>query len=110
MIPERTAEQMKKFWTKYEHYTVEQWLVQAIHEKTDFSFSHRAIPSSTFEPEFRRKYEIEFMRIENMEPMTSERPVNPLSVQSSYSQNLAISKSMASSSSKNVDEVMKGEI
>jgi hypothetical protein len=23
MIPERTAEQMKKFWTKYEHYTVE---------------------------------------------------------------------------------------
>jgi hypothetical protein len=23
MIPERTAEQMKKFWNKYEHYTVE---------------------------------------------------------------------------------------
>ena len=66
MIPERTAEQMKKFWTKYEHYTVEQWLVQAIHEKTYFSFSHKEIPSSTFEAEFRRKYEIEFMRIENM--------------------------------------------
>ena len=61
-------------------YTVEQWLVQAIHERTDFSFSHKAIPSSTFEAEFRRKYEIEFMRIENMEPMSSERPANPLSM------------------------------
>ena len=110
MIPERTAEQMKKFWTKYEHYTVEQWLVQAIHEKTDFSFSHKAIPSSTFEAEFRRKYEIEFMRIENMEPMSSERVANPLSKQSSmYSQNLAISKSIASSN-KSIDEPMKGEV
>jgi hypothetical protein len=82
--------------------------VQAIHEKTDFCFSLKEIPSTTFHAEFRRKYEIEFMRIENMEPMASERPPNPLSLQSSiYSQNLAISKSM---SSVKVDEMMKGDV
>lgn len=30
---------MRKFWQKYESYTVEQWLVKAIHENLDFSLS-----------------------------------------------------------------------
>jgi len=69
LIPERTAEQMKKFWLKYEHFTVEQWLVKAIHENTDFSFSMKKIPSTTFVSQFRQKYVIEFMKIENMDPI-----------------------------------------
>lgn len=59
---------MKKFWTKYEHYTVEQWLVKAIHENVDFSFSIKKIPSSTFVQQFRQKYKIEFMKLQDLDP------------------------------------------
>lgn len=39
MIPERTPEQLKKFWLTYKDLNPEQWLAQAIHENVDFSFS-----------------------------------------------------------------------
>jgi len=48
-VPERTAEQMKKFYLQNESNTVELWLVQAIHQKADFSFSLKDIPSTEFE-------------------------------------------------------------
>ena len=104
LIPERTAEQMKKFWTKYEHYTVEQWLVKAIHERVDFSFSIKKIPSSTFVQQFKQKYTIEFMKLESFDPQSDSDHLNDnnhglilSSAHSSvYSQNLGRSISMAS--------------
>lgn len=60
---------MRKFWQKYESYTVEQWLVKAIHENLDFSLSVKQIPSIYFVTNFRIKYEMEFLRLESMEPL-----------------------------------------
>ena len=68
-IPERGADLMRKFWQKYESYTVEQWLVKAIHENLDFSLSVKQIPSLNFVKNFRIKYEMEFLRLESMEPL-----------------------------------------
>ena len=48
LIPERTAEQMKRFWNEHENYTVEQWLAKAIHLNLDFSFSLKQIPFPDF--------------------------------------------------------------
>lgn len=67
LIPERTADQMKKFWTKYEHSTVESWLVKAIHENLDFSLSVKKIPSDSFVQKFKQKYELEFLKMESLE-------------------------------------------
>lgn len=75
LIPGRTADQMKKFWQKNELNTVEQWLVKAIHENTDFSFSIKKIPSDNFEYEFRKKYEIEFLKVQSLEPTSYDRDV-----------------------------------
>lgn len=63
IIPERSFDQLKKFYHKNEHVTVEQWLVRAIHENIDFSLSLKRIPSETFLSTFRKKYEIEFNRL-----------------------------------------------
>ena len=52
-LPERTADQLKKFWTTYKEMTPETWLAQAIHEKNDFSFSIHKIPSEDFLINFR---------------------------------------------------------
>lgn len=57
---------MKRFWQKNENNTVEQWLVQALYEKTEFSFCLKDIPSVNFEAGFRRKYEIEFMKLDQL--------------------------------------------
>ena len=63
-LPERTADQLKKFYTKYGELTPEQWLVQAIHGQTDFSFSVPSIPNEDFLPNFKQKYEFEFIRLD----------------------------------------------
>lgn len=44
--------------------TVEQWLVKAIHNSVDFSFSLKQIPSTEFIKSFREKYEVEFTRLQ----------------------------------------------
>lgn len=67
-LPERTADQLKKFWLTYKEMTPETWLAQAIHEKVDFSFSIHKIPSDDFLVNFRQKYELEFIRLESMDP------------------------------------------
>lgn len=63
MIPERTPEQLKKFWLSYKDMLPEQWLAQAIHERVDFSFSLQQIPSKDFVQNFRQKHETEFLRL-----------------------------------------------
>ena len=52
-LPERTADQLKKFWLTYKDMTPENWLANAIHEKNDFSFSIHKIPSDDFLFNFR---------------------------------------------------------
>ena len=63
---------MKKFWQKYQHETPEAWLVKAIHENYSFSLSVKKIPNQEFVQNFKRKYEVEFMRISSMDPFTEE--------------------------------------
>ena len=53
---------MKKFWNTYQHDTVEQWLVKAILENTEFSLSVDHIPSKNFVANFKKKNELEFLR------------------------------------------------
>ena len=43
--------------------------MKAIHENLDFSLSVKQIPSLSFVKNFRCKYEIEFLRLESMEPL-----------------------------------------
>ena len=90
---------MKKFWTKYEHSTVESWLVKAIHENLDFSLSIKQIPSDSFVQNFKQKYELEFLKMESLEQIGGgdyERQTDNYYTQnhnpnssSTYSQNLS---------------------
>lgn len=52
-IPERSPEQLKKFWLTYKDFTPEQWLAEAIHERVDFSLSLQEIPSEEFVKSFK---------------------------------------------------------
>ena len=61
----RTADQMKQFYKQNHQLTGEQWLVQAIHDNTEFSLSILEIPSSTFIDQFRERYKVDFQRLEN---------------------------------------------
>lgn len=89
---------MKKFWTKYEHTTVEQWLVKAIHENCDFSLSVKQIPSASFVKNFKKKYEIEFLRNESMDQLNGvER-----NTESQYTLQNAISSGHSSIYSQNL--------
>jgi hypothetical protein len=84
-LPERTAEQMKKFYIKNEHETIEQWLVKSIHENVDFSFSVKNIPSKDFVQNFKEKYEVNFMRLESVEQSFSDKLAGGLSLVSNHS-------------------------
>ena len=63
---------MKKFYAKYGELTPEQWLVQAIHGQTDFSFSVPSIPNEDFLPNFKQKYEFYFIRLDATTGQMSE--------------------------------------
>ena len=71
-MPERTADQLRKFYAKFGELTLENWLVQAIHAKTDFSFSVPEIPSEDFLHSFKQKYEFEFIRLDSMTGQITE--------------------------------------
>jgi hypothetical protein len=40
ILPERGHDSMKQFWKRYEHLTLEQYLVQCIVEKIDYCLSY----------------------------------------------------------------------
>ena len=69
LIPERNPDQLKKFWQLNKEIPTEHWLARAIHNNVDFSFSIKKIPSHDFTKNFRQKYEMEFIRLEALEPM-----------------------------------------
>ena len=63
---------MKKFWLNYKDFTPEQWLAEAIHERVDFSLSVQEIPSEEFVRNFKQKYEMEFIRLETLDPIVEK--------------------------------------
>ena len=67
LLPERTSEQMKKFFYKQKRITLESFLVECMHEGVEFCFSHRNIPSNDFEERFRDQYSTEFAALEGKE-------------------------------------------
>lgn len=63
-LPERSAESMKQFWKRYALKSIEDYLIECIHEKVDFCFSFKEIPSPDFEKRFREQYLKEFEMLE----------------------------------------------
>jgi len=60
MLPERSAESMKGFFQKQEKTQLETFLVQCLHDKVEWCFSIRKIPSKDFEERFRDQFTVEF--------------------------------------------------
>jgi hypothetical protein len=65
ILPERTADSMRNFWKKNTSKTLEEFLIECIHESTDFCLSFREIPNAEFVPRFRQQYEKEFEKLAN---------------------------------------------
>ena len=65
ILPERTADSMRNFWKKNSSKTLEEFLIECIHESTDFCLSFREIPNAEFVPRFRQQYEKEFEKLAN---------------------------------------------
>ena len=51
---------MRNFFQKHEKVQLESFLVQCLHEKVEFCFSLRKIPSKDFEERFRDQFSSEF--------------------------------------------------
>mmetsp|Transcript_5434 Transcript_5434/g.8415 ORF Transcript_5434/g.8415 Transcript_5434/m.8415 type:complete len:171 (-) Transcript_5434:595-1107(-) len=56
---------MLSFYNQFENLNIEKWLAMAIHNKYDFSFNLKDIPNKNFLASFRKRYEAEFLRLEN---------------------------------------------
>jgi hypothetical protein len=50
-------------------------LAEAIHERVDFSLSLKEIPSEEFVKTFKQKYEMEFIRLETLDPIIEKSDV-----------------------------------
>ena len=71
ILPERTADSMKTFWNNHQCQTLEEYLIESIHEETDFCLNFKMIPSQDFVKRFRQQYSNEFLKMEtlqNIEP------------------------------------------
>ena len=65
-LPERTADSMKNFWKKQTSKTLEEFLIECIHENTDFCLSEKDIPNPDFVKRFRVQDEKEFEKLKNL--------------------------------------------
>jgi hypothetical protein len=63
ILPERSADSMKNFWKKNANKTLEEFLIECIHEGTDFCFSFKEIPNPEFVKRFRSQFEKEFEKL-----------------------------------------------
>jgi hypothetical protein len=63
---------MKNFWTKNQYKTLEEYLIECVHEKTDFCLSFKEIPNPDFEGRFRQQYANEFLKMESLEQMSDD--------------------------------------
>jgi hypothetical protein len=66
VLPERTAESMKNFWSKNQFKTLEEYLIESIYEKTDFCLSFKKIPNPEFIKRFKQQYANEFLKMETL--------------------------------------------
>lgn len=57
---------MKNFWKKNLSKTLEEFLIECIHEGNDFCFSFKDIPNPDFERRFRQQYEAEFLKLKTL--------------------------------------------
>jgi hypothetical protein len=63
-IPERSAVSLQNFWAKISCKTLEQYLVECIHEGTDFCLSFKEIPNPGFVHRFKQQYEQDFLNLQ----------------------------------------------
>ena len=57
---------MKNFWKRNLSKTLEEFLIECVHEGTDFCLSFKEIPNPDFEKRFRQQYEQEFFKLETL--------------------------------------------
>jgi len=57
---------MKNFWKRNLSKTLEEFLIECVHEGTDFCLSFKEIPNPDFESRFRQKYESEFFKLQTL--------------------------------------------
>ncbi len=92
ILPERTADSMKNFYKKNLSKTLEEFLIDCIHEGNDFCLSFKEIPNPDFEPRFRQKYESEFTKLQALydldgtkKPISSDIEDDATQIPSGYS-------------------------
>ena len=66
ILPDRSADSMKNFWKKNLSKTLEEFLIDCIHEGTDYCLSFKEIPNPDFIKRFRQQYENEFIKLETL--------------------------------------------
>lgn len=57
---------MRNFWKKNEFRTLEEFLIESIHEETDFCLSFKAIPNPDFVSRFKKQYANEFLKLQTL--------------------------------------------
>lgn len=72
IFPERTADSLKNFWKKIEYKQLEQYLIDCVHEKTDFCLSFKRIPNDDFIQRFRQKFASDFIKLEALKDIDSD--------------------------------------
>ena len=63
---------MKNFWKKNLTKTLEEYLIECVHEGTDFCFSYKDIPNPDFTKRFRTQYENEFIKLKALSQFDSK--------------------------------------
>ena len=63
---------MKNFWKKNLSKTLEEFLIECIHEGTDFCLNFKEIPNPDFEKRFRQQYENEFLKFNSLSRMDKD--------------------------------------
>ena len=53
IFPERSADSLKSFWKRIEFKQLEQYLIECVHENTDFCLSFKRIPNPDFVKRFK---------------------------------------------------------
>lgn len=77
-FPERTAGQLLKFFNELKEQDPQKWLVEAVVNRTDFSFSMKELPDECL-AQLRKKHEAEFARLETEQDKEVEESVKELS-------------------------------
>lgn len=58
---------MKRFWMNHAYKTLEEYLIECIHEETDFCLAFREIPNPDFIRRFKQQYQTEFLKLETLQ-------------------------------------------